>query len=254
MNGDMERFAIGPQRKVYLRPFDDVPEEPCMRFRLVYEGPLQASQGEARNGQRVPLAAQKHAIRREFHKQLKQLWSTNKFLRDQKVEKGWTGPPSHPTLAIGGAKFGLSEGTESRLVPLSEAIAELHKENGYRFVPLVREDFSLFCSLDILFLRRDFPIGVISSGDLDNRIKTLIDGLRKPKGGQELVGNETPTEDEDPFYCLLEDDDLVTGLKVETDMLLFPLSNGSNEQSDVKLIISVEIRPDHVTMFNLNFS
>jgi hypothetical protein len=104
-------------------------------------------------------------------------------------------------------------------------------------VPLVREDFSLLCSLNILFLRRDFPLGVMSHGGLDNRLKTLIDSLRKPHSANELVGNEKPGMDEDPFYCLLEDDDLVTGLAVETDMLLGPLANGSTDLSDVKLPI-----------------
>jgi hypothetical protein len=47
--------------------------EPLMRFRLTYEGELQSTQGEPRDGQRVPLAAHKQAIRKEFHGQLKQL-------------------------------------------------------------------------------------------------------------------------------------------------------------------------------------
>ena len=51
-------------------------------------------------------------------------------------------------------------------VPMAEAIAAKFRRNGYRFVQLVCEDFSLLCSLDILFLRRDFPLGVISAGDL----------------------------------------------------------------------------------------
>jgi hypothetical protein len=117
----------------------------------------------------------------------------------------------------------------------------------------VREEFSLFCSLDILFLRRDFPAGVVSAGDLDNRIKTLIDALRKPHSANELRGNETPGPGEDPFFCLLEDDDLVTALSVETDMLLDP-PNGDAGQSQVKLVISVELKPSHVTMFNLSFA
>ena len=51
-------------------------------------------------------------------------------------------------------------------VPMAEAIAAKFRRNGYCFVPLVCEDFSLLCSLDILFLRRDFPLGIISAGDL----------------------------------------------------------------------------------------
>jgi hypothetical protein len=118
----------------------------------------------------------------------------------------------------------------------------------------VREEFSLFCSLDILFLRRDFPAGVVSAGDLDNRIKTLIDALRKPHNANELRGNATPADGEDPFFCLSEDDDLVTGLSVQTDMLLDPPKNDSSGQGDVKLVISVELKPHHVTMFNLSFA
>ena len=34
-------------------------------------------------------------------------------------------------------------------VPMAEAIAAKFRRNGYRFVPLVCEDFSLLCSLDI---------------------------------------------------------------------------------------------------------
>lgn len=240
-------FANRPHRKVYL-PIDDLPEEPSMRFRLVYEGPLPASQLK---DDKISLAGHKHNIRKVFHKQLKELWSTNKFLKDQKVVRSWKEPPLHPTLAVGKAAVGSD--MDSDLVPLSEALANNHRANGYRFVPLVCKGFSLWCSLDILFMRRDFPLWVTSGGDLDNRIKTLIDGLRKPTNSSELGGNDTPGEDEDPFYCLLEDDRLVAGLKVETDMLLAPLANGSNEHSDVKLVISVEIRPAHVTMFNLNF-
>jgi hypothetical protein len=95
---------------------------------------------------------------------------------------------------------------------------------------------------------------VISAGDLDNRIKTLIDTLRKPQNANELRGHETPSAGEDPFFCLLEDDDLVTGLTVETDMLLDPPCEGDAGQAQVKLIISVELRPSHVTMFNLSFA
>jgi len=138
---------------------------------------------------------------------------------------------------------------------LSEALADDFRENNYRFVPLVCDRFDLLCSLDILMLRRDFPLNSrIHAGDLDNRVKTLMDALRRPRNGSELRDNENPGAGEDPFYCLLEDDDLVSGLAVQTDMLLAPLADGSNDEGDVKLVISVEIKPEHVTMFNLSFA
>jgi hypothetical protein len=211
-----------------------------MRFRLTYEGELRASQRDPQNNQRDRLAGHKQSIRKVFHSQLKRLWETNKFLSEL-VDEDWPSKSAVPA---------------NQVAPLSEAIANLHQENGYRFVPLVREEFELFCSLDILFLRRDFPSGVVSAGDLDNRIKTLIDALRKPHNANELRDNETPAPGEDPFFCLLEDDDLVTDLSVQTDMLLDPLpaNESSNDQSHVKLVISVELKPSHVTMFNLGFA
>jgi hypothetical protein len=84
--------------------------------------------------------------------------------------------------------------------------------------------------------------GIIRQGDLDNRIKTLIDTLRKPKGAMELRGIN-PQADEDPLFCLLEDDDLVTGLTVETGMLLGPLENGASDQSEAaRIALAIPLR------------
>jgi hypothetical protein len=98
------------------------------------------------------------------------------------------------------------------------------------------------CSIDILFLRRDEPGNLLKSGgDIDNRLKVLFDGLRLPQTKDE-VGDNRPGVDEDPFYCLLEDDKLVTELKVTTDRLLVPLGNGQAE-NDVELILHVKTIP-----------
>jgi hypothetical protein len=113
----------------------------------------------------------------------------------------------HRPVSDGGSYWG---GEVYEKVPLWEAVASKYTDHGYRFVPLVTPEWSLLCSLRILFLRRDIPGSVVSAGDLDNRIKTLIDGLRRPLGKNELRGNEAPAEGEDPFYCLLADDKLVS--------------------------------------------
>ena len=148
-----------------------------MRFRLTYEGALKSTQRDPETGQRDPLAPHKHNIRKNFHTQLKELWRTNKFLSECEVDKEWASIMAVPANQVGntGAYSSLNKLKETR--PLAEAVADLYRENKYRFVPLVREDFGLLCSLDILFLRRDYPMSVISRGDLDNRVKTLIDTL-----------------------------------------------------------------------------
>jgi hypothetical protein len=241
---------------VYLRPLEgcDHTAEPLVRFRLTYEGELRATQGEPREGQKVPMAEHKQNIRKAFHGQLKRLWETSKFLKEARVTKNELQVrPSQITGALGVGYTGVMPRQGK---PLAEYIAaESPRLYDYRFVPLVREEFSLLCNLDILFLRRDHPLGVLNlAGDLDNRIKTLIDGLRIPKSGQELAGNEKPAEGEDPFFCLLEDDDLVTGLTVQADMLLDPPIKDDGGNARVKLVISVELKPDDVTMFNLGFA
>jgi hypothetical protein len=222
-----------------------------MRFRLTYDGELRASQRDALPQQYNRLAQHKQAIRKVFHRQLKRLWTTNKFLRGRR-EDASKKSADHRPVSDGGAYW---TGEDHERVPLWEAVARKYEESGYRFVPLVTPHISLLCSLRILFLRRDIPGSVISAGDLDNRIKTLIDTLRRPQGANELRGNETPAEGENPFFCLLADDKLVSHLEVDTDTLLEPLTG--DEEADlrqVRVVITVELKPYDVTLFNLSFA
>ena len=103
-------------------------------------------------------------------------------------------------------------------------------------------------------MRRDAPGSAIQAGDVDNRIKTLIDALRKPENANELRGNEPPQDDEIPFYCLLEDDRLISSFSVETDRLLDELTNDDADKRLANVIITVELRPYFPTFFNLAFS
>ncbi len=240
-----------PERVAYFpRPQDDPEWEPWMRFRLTYEGELRATGRDPEKDQRDPLACHKQAIRKIFHGQLKLLWETNKFLKAHEVPEGSIHVRPGDVISV---KGGLP-GAPKKTTPLVDHIASNFHRDGYRFVPLVCEDFWLLCSLDILFLRRDFRAGVIHAGDLDNRVKTLIDTLRMPKGANELKGHETPATGEDPFFCLLQDDNLVTALSVQSGMLLDPRIDRDGGDGRVKLVISVELKPDDVTMFNLGFA
>lgn len=228
-------------------PEDDDDSEADMRFRLYYEGPLRSTQGEPRPGQPNKMAPHKHAIRKEFHKQLKQFWATDKFLSTSKME--WDSKPSMVPQDASAANWGGDE----EYGHMAEVIAARYQQNGYRFVPLVREEAHLLCSLRILFLRRDPPGSVLTAGDIDNRLKTLIDALRMPSDGRDLVGNETPADGEDPFFCLLRDDKQVTHLEVETDTLLDPMAEDDADRSKARIIVTVELRPYYVTMNNLSF-
>jgi hypothetical protein len=180
-------------------------------------------------------------IRKEFHEQLKHLWSTNQFLHNHTVFPEY-GPLNFPV----GSSTGVWGGGEERKISLIDYTAGRYHEFGYRFVPLVREDnkYSVFTQ------RHSWH----QAGDLDNRVKTIIDALRRPRNANELVGYENPGPGEDPFYCPLEDDSRVTHLEVETDTLLDPITSDNADQRRAHLIITVEIRPMNVTMFNLSFA
>jgi hypothetical protein len=182
----------------------------CVEFRLVYDGRLRA---ESRKHSRVD---DKHLIRKVFHKQLVELWAQNKLLNH------W---------------FGLSGVRES-------LANDFQRGNGFRFVPLINNKIGgAYAMLDILFLRRDDPGNLVNAGDLDNRIKVLFDALKVPKTLGE-IGSDVPDADEDPFHCLLEDDSLITSLKVTTDRLLWPLESQATLEnhllSDVFLVVHVK--------------
>jgi hypothetical protein len=206
------------------------PEGSDMQFRLTYEGQLL---GASRNDTR---AKHKHEIRKAFHPQLKRLWSF-----------GWLSQWEHwPENTI------KSPPNQRQKIHMSAALAENFSRNGYRFVPLCTEALTLLCRVDVLFLRPDAPGSLIKSGDLDNRLKTLFDALRMPGSADELGGYSQPEADEDPFYCLLEDDKLISHVSVETDILLQP-TLGSIDSNDARLVLTITVRPANITMGNIAF-
>src|SRR5882757_1456685 len=170
------------------------PEGYCVEFRLTYEGSLYAS------GNNSPHSDNKHHIRKILHVQLKQLWEITPHLKQLVT------------------KFNANLGSAVDILPDKFPVGK------YRFLPLVTEELSLWCGLDILFLRPDPSGQIIKSGDIDGRVKTIFDAMRIPTL-QEL-GGHTPGIGEDPFFCLLEDDCLISRVAVETDMLLMPIGGG----------------------------
>lgn len=186
-----------------------------MEFRLTYEGLLKNKGG----------ADHVHEIRKHFHRQLKRLWQIHPVLsylnRDQEVI----------TL---GAYFSWDH-----------VLAGKHAKFGYRFVPLAVADDHAVVSLDVLFLRSGKPGSILLSADLDARLKRLIDALRMPAVQHELGNYTAPDVEEDPFFCLMEDDKLVGSVAVTTDTLLDPTpsaTNGYHETHDARVIVHVKLR------------
>ena len=193
-----------------------------MIFRLIYEGSLPSSRGGSK-------PKDKHAIRRALHPQLAELWK-------QEPLAHIAGPaPFKPmTFAIG------STGRETMIF----------QRGAFSFVPLITQRLNLICHLDILFLRPGPPGSLVTQGgDIDNRLKTLFDALQMPDANQ--LPKTKPDDDESPFFCLVEDDALITRVNVETDRLLKP-DAATVGSSRVMLVIEVTIKATELTWNNLD--
>jgi hypothetical protein len=121
----------------------------------------------------------KHEIRRQIHDQLRALWQDPPL-----CHAPWVLSYEKPALA------------------------------GFTFLPIVCQWDRSICHLAIQ-IARVWNGGVLSgNGDLDNRIKTLIDGLRIPINASEIPSGDIPRADENPFCVLLENDALVNKFSV----------------------------------------
>jgi hypothetical protein len=190
-----------------------------VEFRLLYKGALPPQSSGGGN------LVEKHQIRRQLHCQLKELWRHHQIL--QRMMDDIPGMPDPVTGPRTGKRW--------------EFLASDYTKYGYRFLPLVNKKWGLGCSLDIVFLRRDSPGQIIiDGGDLDNRMKTLFDGLRIPQYNQEAE-KFPPQDGEEPFYCLLEDDRLITDVSVTTDRLLLPMDD-DEQLKDVHLLLHVRTK------------
>jgi hypothetical protein len=206
------------------------PSEGDMEFRLTYEGPLLAHRDDKRLEQRK---RHTHDIRRRFHTQLKALWR------------------EHPILSAQAAQASRGE---------SSFMTEHFLHDGFNWLPIVTDSNGLICKLDILMLRHGKPGKVL--WDIDNKLKTIFDSLRKARGPKELGdGTIKPAPDEDPFYVLLEDDRLITHVAVTTDTLLEPVKVETSEgmvevpeDEAARLVINVTVRPYSPYLENIGYA
>jgi hypothetical protein len=214
-----------------------------MKFALTYDGELPGSGNK-------PKPRDKWHIRRHLHPQLAELWQTHPVLKRF----------AHGNWVPKGGAYGLYETHHS--IPLSEpSPTELLRQQGredlfepivaggHRFHPLVRESMALICGLDILFLRKEEPGALIKQGgDIDNRVKTLFDGLKAPSEHDMQLQFRGEEELPDPFYCLLQEDALISDVNIRTGQLLTrPQSN----VRDVRLVIEVTVKVTQVRIYNL---
>ena len=113
------------------------------------------------------------------------------------------------------------------------------ERSGMKFVALVKPGMGLGCELDIDMQVNHEPGSVITqAGDLDNRLKTLLDALRIPKDAQEFRGHTNTLPPDNAFVCLLENDAAVTKICISTERWLAATNRAENE---VRLSIKTRI-------------
>jgi hypothetical protein len=195
---------------IYDDPSDNPPRD-CVEFRLVYWDTTLKAAGSGKESRRP---WEKHSIRRYFSSQLETLWNTNLNLQ-------W---------------FDLSG-------IYRDKAAKVYERGGVEFVPLVVEYLGLVCELDITFLRPGIPGSILTpdGGDVDNRIKVLFDALRVPEKNEPMPlreGEVCPKR----IYCLMENDKLITKIKVTTDRLLVA---ETDRDSEACLVLHVNVKGVH---------
>lgn len=204
--------------------YGDLIGDPLLDFRLSYRGPLRATQRDPKEGTALKVAhwKLKHDMRLAFHRQLSTIWNTQPTLVESKAQ-------DTSVLNI-------------------DTLARTYSIPPWSFVPLVTPQLQMFCGLEITLLRLDHPGDSVWSGDVDNRVKTIIDALDVPtaNGGYADIPLDPAVS---PLFCLLATDKLLTSVSVETGRLLDAPTGV--DQSWAEVTIHVRITPENVTLLNL---
>ncbi|MDX2469004.1 MAG: hypothetical protein QNL04_00340 [SAR324 cluster bacterium] len=174
-----------------------------MEFILHYHGEL-FSNGTPKH---------KHFIRKKFHEQLKILWGE---------------PPLSQYR-----DFLQKENPAKR----DDWQSIIFSQGEHDFAPLICEKLGLVADLDLFILQPAEPGKILNqAADIDNRLKTLFDALQKPDDNQTPEG--APDAGEAPFFCVMEDDRLITQINIRTGRLLEP----TDRVSEVRLFLRVNIK------------
>ena len=189
---------------------------------LKYSGVFKSAQSKRR-------ANHKHLLRMHFSKQLAVHWKQHETLSQ------------YDPKALQYAEKGKNWFDVERPVG-DRGLFWKHHIRAYNVIPLVTHIHLMHCHLAI---RMHCPRGhgsiLYEGGDIDNRLKVLLDALSMPQDESQIpssVASADPDASE-PLFCLLESDELVTKLSVE----MFPLLDEDQEPAYVQMDIDVHVDP-----------
>lgn len=211
-----------------------------VEFSLTYQGPLPAC-NSARDDAK---SEYKQKIRLEFAEQLASHWNREEVL------KGWKriGFDVVPLVDRKPVTTALLRNTSPHF---------LVEMCGYRWLPIVTRSNGLICELDIRLKRRSDPGEIFVSGDdggdLDNRLKILLDALRMPLSAKECPGNMCGPGARDgrwvELITLLEDDSLISKVTIEARRLnTAPKADQGHDWAEID--IQAVLKTLHPTQIN----
>ena len=117
----------------------------------------------------------------------------------------------------------------------------------FNFLPLVSNKCGKVIDLNITFLSHFEPGNGLRfpTGDTDNHLKALLDGLRMPNTINE-IREEKPKKGENVFHTLMEDDGLVRKVNIEHQKYLFDSIGDKKDMKKVFVLIEANILPKYM--------
>jgi len=137
----------------------------------------------------------------------------------------------------------------------------MREVGGVKFFPIITPELDLLAEIDVQIMHPE--ILDTPHADIDNRMKTLLDALKRPQNENEVAeatADAVRGKKDNIIYTLLDDDHLVTRLTINTSHLLAEPCGGLLRAKKKKsgafdhrllLIISVNIRASRGTIDNL---
>lgn len=202
-----------------------------MELLLTYSGPLPACQGEEKH------TDQKHLIRQHFSRQLKKKFEQLPTLIH------WSQAVTVGKLVNGAFEMDAHD---------KHTFAFCEVETcGYKGLAIVNSYNGLACHLDIEILRRAIPGGVLTAGgDIDNRLKPLLDALAMPLRPNQVPGSMWGKGER--LYCLLADDSLVSKLTIDIQRW-DEEAKDPTENEWVQLRVKANIFPFEIRAYHVGF-
>lgn len=184
---------------------------------LIYRGNV-ASRNRA-------VAKDKHAIRCQLHPQIKRFWDLTIASQNEnrtQHENYWT--PFKLKKGDGDVSLLETRGNSTFATTVSDAAG-----------------WCALCRLSFTFFEHDIRSGI---GDIDNKVKTLMDALSLPPKADAAELEITST----PFHCLLANDRLVTSYSVDRRTIF--TGKQSQTPDDDFVVIDARVYAARHTLFN----